>query len=114
MTLEYNGCLVHEHWKAPSGSEGESYNLFDRSYGEWRQTWVDNTGGQHDYRGKLVGRDMVYQGTTPAPGGSLGRVMTRLTFFNISPDSVRQFSETSPDSGRTWVTAYNLLYVRRK
>lgn len=113
VTLENNGCTVVEHWVAAGGSEGQSFNLYDRSLGKWRQTWVDNVGGQHDYRGGLVGRDMVFEGDTPAPNGALGRLPTKLTFFHISDDSVRQFSEVSNDSGRTWTTAYNLLYVRR-
>lgn len=114
VTLENNGCTLVEHWVAPGGSEGQSFNLFDRSLGMWRQTWVDNVGGQHDYRGKLVGRDMTFEGDTPAPGGALGRIPTRLTFFHISDDSVRQFSQTSADSGKSWTTAYDLMYVRRK
>ena len=109
ITLEDNGCVVMEHWTAPSGSEGQSFNLFDRSIGKWRQTWVDNLGGQHDYRGGLVNGNMVLLGE-----GRPGRIPTRLTLFHISRDSVRQFSETSPDSGRTWVPAYDLMYVRRK
>jgi tetratricopeptide (TPR) repeat protein len=114
VTQEYNGCVIKEHWVAPSGSEGESYNLFDRSVGQWRQTWVDNTGGQHDYRGGLVNGNMTYVGDTPAPNGQRGRLPTRLTFFHLSRDSVRQFSQVSSDSGRTWTTAYDLLYVRRR
>src|SRR6185503_17892820 len=114
VTLDDGDCVVTEHWSAPSGSTGRSFNIYDRSYGEWRQTWVDNLGGQHDYRGRLVNGNMVFTGTTPLPGGKLGRVPTRLTFFNLGRDSVRQFSETSPDSGRTWQTAYDLMYVRRK
>jgi ketosteroid isomerase-like protein len=114
VTADDNGCVVTEHWKAPSGSEGQSFNIYDRSYGEWRQTWVDNAGGQHDYRGQLRGKDMVFLGDTPAPGGRRGRVPTRLSFFNLGPDSVRQFSETSADSGKTWQVSYDLMYVRRK
>lgn len=114
VTLDDNGCVVTEHWTAPSGSQGQSFNIFDRSYGEWRQTWVDNIGGQHDYRGHLVDGNMVFVGDTPAPNGRLGRIPTRLTFFHLGPDSVRQFSETSPDSGRTWQVSYDLMYVRRK
>lgn len=114
VTIEDNGCVVMEHWKAPSGSEGQSFNIFDRSVGLWRQTWVDNVGGQHDYRGQRVGRDMAFQGDTPAPNGGPGRVPTKLTFFSLGPDSVRQFSQTSADSGKTWQTAYDLMYVRRK
>jgi hypothetical protein len=74
VTLEYNGCVVKEHWVAPGGSEGD----------------------------------------TPAPNGQRGRLPTRLTFFHIGRDSVRQFAQVSSDSGRTWATSYDLLYVRRK
>jgi len=114
VTLLNNGCTIMEHWVAPGGSEGQSFNLFDRSIGQWRQTWVDNIGGQHDYRGGLVQGNMVFEGDTPAPNGQRGRIPTRLTFFHISKDSVRQFSQTSSDSGKTWTTSYDLMYVRRK
>lgn len=113
VTLENNGCTVVEHWVAPSGAEGQSFNLFDRSRGQWRQTWVDNSGGEHDYHGGVVGGNMVFEGDTPAPGGALGRTPTRLTFFHVGADSVRQFSQQSVDSGKTWNTAYDLMYVRR-
>lgn len=113
VTLENNGCTVVEHWVSATGSEGQSFNLYDSSIDKWRQTWVDNGGQQHDYRGGLVGRDMTFEGDTPAPNGARGRLPTKLTFFHISKDSVRQFSEVSSDSGRTWTPAYNLLYVRR-
>ena len=113
VTLEENGCVVMEHWQGVGGSTGQSFNLFDRSVGKWRQTWVDNIGGQHDYAGSLVNGNMVLEGTTPAPNGQLGRVPTRLTFFHVSADTVRQFSQVSSDSGRTWTTSYDLIYVRR-
>jgi hypothetical protein len=115
ITLEYNGCIVHEHWQPGNGGGGgESFNLFDRSFGEWRQTWVDASGGQHDYRGKLEGKNMVFHGELPPPPGQTVRQRTRLTFFNISPDTVRQFSEVSPDAGKTWNVNYDLMYVRRR
>lgn len=114
ITLEYNGCVVKETWRPGIGVGGESYNLFDRSFGEWRQTWVDGFGNQHDYRGKLEGRNLVYFGELPPLPGQTGRQKTRLTFFNISADSVRQFSERSADGGQTWQVNYDLTYVRRK
>ena len=112
ITLEENGCVVMEHWVGLGGSTGQSFNLFDRSTGLWRQTWVDNVGGQHDYSGSLVGGNMVLTGTTPAANGQLGRVPTKLTLFHVSKDTVRQFAQTSADSGKTWTTSYDLLYVR--
>jgi hypothetical protein len=113
VTLEENGCVVMEHWTGVGGSTGQSFNIFDRSMGKWRQTWVDNGGGQHDYAGLLTGGNMVLEGTTPAANGQLGRVPTKLTFFHVSADTVRQFSETSADGGKTWTVAYDLIYVRR-
>lgn len=114
VTLDDNDCVVTEHWSAPGGSVGQSFNIFDRSYGVWRQTWVDNIGGQHDYRGRLVAGNMVFEGDTPAPNGQPRRIPTRLTFFKLADDTVRQYSEISTDSGRTWQTNYDLTYVRRR
>ena len=113
ITSDEDGCVLTEHWESPSGSRGRSFNIFDRSYGVWRQTWVDNIGGQHDYKGSLKDGNMVFVGDTPAPNGQLGRIPTRLTFFRIGKDTVRQFSEISNDSGRTWQVSYDLTYVRR-
>ena len=114
ITLEEGSCIVQEHWTGLGGGTGQSYNLFDRSMGKWRQTWVDSNGGQHDYVGELTDGNMVFEGTTPAPNGQLGRVPTRLTLFHVSADSVRQLLQVSPDSGRTWRVAYDFTYVRRK
>lgn len=114
ITLEENGCVEQEHWVGLGASTGQSFNIFDRSIGKWRQTWVDNAGGQHDYVGELKNGNMVLEGTTPAARGLIGRVPTRMTLFHVSRDTVRQFSQVSPDSGRTWTTAYDFTYVRRK
>jgi ketosteroid isomerase-like protein len=114
VTLEERGCVVMEHWNAPGGSHGQSFNIFDRSIGMWRQTWVDAQGGQHDYRGRFKDGNMAFVGDVPAPNAQLGRVPVRLTFFRIGTDSVRQFSEVSTDSGTTWSTNYDLMYIRRK
>ena len=114
VTVEDNGCVVMEHWTAPSGNAGQSFNLFDRSVGKWRQTWVDNVGGQHDYRGGLEDGNMVLLGDTPAPNGTTRPSPDATHALSRQPDTVRQFGETSPDSGRTWVTVYDLTYVRRK
>jgi hypothetical protein len=115
ITLEYNGCIVHEHWQPAGGAGGgESFNLFDRSFNEWRQTWVDATGGQHDYHGKREGKNMVFFAELPPPPGQTARAHTRMTFFHISPDTVRQFVEGSSDAGKTWTVNYDLTYTRRK
>ena len=79
----------------------------------WYQTWVDNSGGLHEYKGGLEGANMVYFADLAPPPGQTGRVPTRLTFFNLDPNHVRQLSESTADGGKTWTVNYDLIYTRR-
>ncbi|HUU32954.1 MAG TPA: hypothetical protein VMW48_02765 [Vicinamibacterales bacterium] len=116
IRLEDGGCVVTEHWTTPRMS-GRSLNIYDRTRGQWHQTWVDSTGGLHEYWGNPDAEgNMVYRGSVPAAAGN-GRQTVRLTFFNLGPDkarpqTVRQFSEGLGDDGR-WTTGYDLIYSRR-
>lgn len=107
-----DGCVVHESWKAPA-SVGQSFNIYDRTRSKWFQIWVDNSGGLHEYSGSYSDNAMRYEGTTPANPPAKGRVQTRLTFFRIAPDTVRQFSESLKPDG-TWGVNYDLIYSRRR
>jgi hypothetical protein len=55
---------------------------------------------------------MLFSGATLQPDGS--RLLHRLTFFNLSPERVRQFWEQSTDGGKTWTVAFDGMYVRKK
>jgi hypothetical protein len=81
----------------------------------WFQTWVDSTGGLHEYHGNLDAKgNMAFIGETPGQPGQPARMPTKLTFFRLGPDQVRQLSEISTDGGKTWTINYDLLYTRRK
>ena len=54
---------------------------------------------------------MRYEGEAQA---AAGKVRTRLTFFNLDPNTVRQLAEQSADDGKTWTTTYDFKYVRKK
>ncbi len=43
VTLEEDGCVVHEHWTGARGGTGQSFNFYDR-VAAWHQFWVDNSG----------------------------------------------------------------------
>jgi tetratricopeptide (TPR) repeat protein len=113
ITKILNNCVVLESWRAP-GSEGQSFNIYDRSKKLWHQTWVDATGGLHEYWGTIKDGNMVYEGTLPPLPGQTSRQQTRMTFFNLGPDRVRQFSERTSDGGETWQVNYDLTYIRKK
>jgi hypothetical protein len=38
--------------------------------------------------------------------------ITRLTFFNLDKNNVRQLFEVTSDAGKTWTTTTDLLYHR--
>jgi hypothetical protein len=117
IRLEDSGCVVTEHWTTPRMT-GRSVNIYDRTRGQWHQTWVDSTGGLHEYWGDAnADGNLVFTGTTPTGTTDNSRQVVRLTFFNQGPDKahpskVRQFSEILGADGR-WTTNYDLIYFRR-
>ncbi|MGE3189320.1 MAG: hypothetical protein AB7H88_15370 [Vicinamibacterales bacterium] len=112
ITKDYGGCVVMEHWTAP-GQTGSSFNIYDRTRGQWHQTWVDSGGGLHEYWGNLEGDKMVFYGSTPVPPNPELRMRVRLTLFHEGPDRVRQLSERLNADG-TWSVNYDLIYTRQK
>ena len=106
-----DGCVVHESWTS-GPSQGQSFNIWDRTRQKWFQIWVDNTGGLHEYSGEYRDNAMRYEGEVPALPPAKGRAKARLTFFRIAPDTVRQFAEVQQADG-SWVTAYDLIYTRK-
>jgi hypothetical protein len=112
ITKILENCVVLESWYAP-GSTGQSFNLYDRSKGQWHQAWVDVRGNLHAYWGRREGRNMVYRGDLPPRPGTSRRRDTRLTFFDVDARTVRQLSEDTPDGGRTWTKNFDLIYRRR-
>jgi hypothetical protein len=114
VTAEHDGCVLVEHWSGLGGTTGSSFNIFDQSRNRWFQTWVDSGGGLHEYNGNPdAAGNMVFLGETPGSPGQPARVPTRLSFFRLSDDRVRQLSERALD-GQTWITQYDLIYVRRR
>jgi tetratricopeptide (TPR) repeat protein len=109
----HSGCVILETYNAP-GYAGQSFNIYDRSKGQWHQTWVDTTGGLHEYWGGPKDGSIIYEGSIPPAPGQKERSQTRMSLLKIGPDTVRQLGETSADGGKTWQVAYDLTYTRKK
>ncbi len=107
-----DGCIILENWTGARGGTGKSLNFYDSSLGKWRQVWVDSTGNVSEFTGEYRDGAMRYEGETHAQGG--GKILRRLTFFNLGADRVRQFSERSTDGGKTWAVNYDFTYIRKK
>ena len=107
-----DGCVILENWTGRGGYTGKSFNFVDPGTGKWRQTWVGSRGGKIEFTGQLEGKNMVFYSDEKDNDGKPYR--RRLTFYNLGPDKVRQFSQRSGDNGKTWTTEYDLTYLRKQ
>lgn len=105
-------CSVLESYAQPDGYSGKSINFYDATLRKWRQTWVDKAGTVSEFSGSLRDGAMELEGETHARSGTV--VLRRMTVRPLAVDRVRQSSERSLDSGRTWQKAYDFEYVRKK
>ena len=111
VTLEEDGCVVHEHWKGTKGGTGQSFNFYDRRDGKWHQVWVSNSGNALFLTGGLSGNILTLEGETRRPDGST--ILNRISFRNNPDRTVRQLWQTSSDGGKTWTPAFDGLYRKR-
>jgi hypothetical protein len=112
ITLEEDGCVIHEHWTGAKGGTGQSFNYFDRVDKQWHQMWVSNSGNVLDLAGTFADGTLTYRGERKQPDGTTLR--HRLS-FRANPDgTVRQLWETSSDAGSTWSTAFDGLYRKKR
>jgi tetratricopeptide (TPR) repeat protein len=107
-------CVVLEQWQSNGNPySGKSYNIYNTSLKRWEQFWVDNVGGNIFFYGSLKDGVMDYfTDELPQPDGT--RLKRHLQFIKLGPDKVRQFSQGSTDSGKTWHVEYDFTYIRKK
>lgn len=106
-------CIILENWTSapPQTYSGKSINLYNSATKKWMQTWFDDKGGLIEFiDGEFKDNKMVFV-TRPDP--TQNNQVTRLTFYNLEQDHVRQQFETSTD-GTNWTTTIDLHYFRLK
>ncbi len=109
-----NECVIFENWTGARGLSGKSFNIWDGSHKEWRQTWVDSSGSLLEFHGAFGDKRMrfVAEAIQPGPDGQPQNTLQRMTFFDQA-GTVRQLGEQSTDGGKTWTVSYDLLYTRK-
>jgi hypothetical protein len=104
-------CVLLENWSG-GGLDGKSFNIYNRNLNQWQQYWVDSSGRVTVYTGSLVDGEMHYIAEAGPQNGS--QVARKMTFSKLGPGKVRQLGEFSNDGGKTWSTAYDLIYVKKQ
>ena len=107
-----DGCVIYENWMPPAGGDGKSFNFYNPSDRKWHQVWIATGGGVLDMVGDLEGKALRYTGVVVQANGS--KALQKLTFTPLEDGSVRQFWEQSTDEGKTWTTAFDGYYRKRK
>src|SRR5271170_2212827 len=114
IAQELSDCVIWENWtSAGLPYAGKSYNAYNTTLKRWEQFWVDNSQGMIFFFGNLKEGVMDFQ-TDEIPQANGTKIRRHLQFFNLSPDTVRQFSQQSADDGKTWTVGYDFTYHRRK
>lgn len=110
IQLMLGECVIYENWTSapPQNYAGKSFNLVNAATGKWMQTWVDDKGAVIEFiDGEYKDHKLVFV-TKPDSQNQI----TRLTFFNIEPNLVRQLFEVTIDDGKSWKTTTDLYYHR--
>lgn len=107
-------AVILENWTGASGYTGKSFNHFNRETGKWIQYWVDQNSIPITFEGNYdeSQKAMVFYSYDHAKDKE-NPYIRRLTFFNLDPNTVRQFSQQSRDEGKTWNVEYDFTYKRK-
>lgn len=108
-----DGCIVEENFDGSEAIQlrGLSVSVFDPRSGMWKQTWVDNTGAYLDFVGEYKDGQMTLGREFTKKDGT--KIMQRMVFKNIKPDSFDWSWENSTDGGKTWNVQWPIHYQRK-
>lgn len=111
VTREFGGKVLQEQFRgqAPQPWSGMSVSVHDEHSGQWRQTWVDESGSYWHFVGGLVDGDPSFG--TPVPVDA-DNVYKRMVFSDIGADQFSWRWESSPD-GADWTVNWRIAYSRK-
>ena len=114
----FGNCTIHENFSNPkTGYFGQSWSVYNANYQYWQQTWIDSNGGYIALTGGMKGDSMVLtteEQQVPTNISPTGKLISRMVFFNIKPDSFNWVWESSTDGGISWKPNWKIRYERRK
>jgi tetratricopeptide (TPR) repeat protein len=106
------GCLILENWKSVSGSKGSSMNYYDPSSNSWKQNWIDENGQIIWYSGNVRDNAMHFEGEFIDHEGNVE--MANVVLKLLPNGNIHHLIEHSKDSGKTWYTWFDGIYVKKK
>jgi hypothetical protein len=105
------GCALHELYEQTDGLIGDSILSYDPVRKAWQQTWVTNRGSIMVITGNFHDGMLVLEGDMHLMDGR--SVAQRIT-WKAQDQGVRESATLSKDGGKTWVPAFDVLFVKHK
>ena len=105
-------CMLQENWLSSGGGGGKSWSYYDPTLLKWKQLFIFDNGGVMDFTGGRHDGTMRFESSAPATANSPAAI-TRMTFFPIAKDTVRQLFQRSTDGGKTRSAGFDGFYVRK-
>jgi tetratricopeptide (TPR) repeat protein len=106
-------CMLQENWQSNGGGGGgKSWSYYDPTLLKWKQLFIFDNGGVMDFTGGPHDGTMRFETSAPATATSPAAI-TRMTYFPIAKDTVRQLFQRSTDGGKTWSAGFDGFYVRK-
>lgn len=103
------GCAIHELYEQNDGLIGDSILSYDPVRKHWQQTWVTNRGSIMVIVGNFKDGALVLEGEMHLKDGK--SVMQRI-IWKAQDKGVRESAVLSKDSGKTWVPAFDVLFLK--
>ena len=103
------GCVVHELYEQIDGLIGDSFLSYDAITKKWQQTWVTNFGSYMLLTGSFRDGVLTLEGSAHTKTRDLPHRIT----WRAEQGGVRETGVMSTDGGRSWVPAFDVLFLPR-
>jgi hypothetical protein len=104
------GCVVHELYEQTDGLIGDSFLSYDSFAKHWQQTWLTNFGAYMFLTGTFKDGVLTLEGTSHTKSRDLPHRIT----WKAEKGGVRETGMMSVDGGKTWVPAFDVLFLKHK
>lgn len=104
------GCVVHELYEQTDGLIGDSFLSYDSITKKWQQTWLTNFGAYMFLTGNFKDGVLTLEGTSHTKTKDLPHRIT----WKAEKGGVRETGVMSMDGGKTWVPAFDVLFLKHK
>ncbi len=107
-----DGKVIQENFRDPkSGTKGTSISVYNKVKKTWHQAWADNGGSYYDFEGAIEEEKPIFRTKEKEVNGN--KVIQRMVFYNIKPDSLTWDWELTKDGGKTWTHQWRIFYTRK-